>query len=187
MDSLDYYALASRMVGSATRRLSIPYVAHQDFEDFAQAGALEAWQASERTGRTDARYLCGAARRGIIREIVLRWSGHNPRATLPVENAEGEPLDLPVADAEPRVGLPEEVTAPLWQMLYASRKHAGGERATQAADRDLAILWLISRGFSNEGIAQELGQSPANIRRYRVEIRERLEHIAGESYAMTVP
>lgn len=181
MDSLNYRELAERMVGSATRRLSIPHVSHQDFEDFAQAGALEAWRAAQVTGRMDARYLCGAARRGIIREIVLRWAGHNPRATLSIENIEGESLDLPAADDEPRVGLPEEITVPLWEMLYASRKRAGGERAAQAADRDLAILWFISRGFSNEGIAQELGQSPANIRRYRVDIRERLERIANQS------
>jgi len=51
----------------------------------------------------------------------------------------------------------------------------GGVRGYNASKRDAKICSLILAGYGNEGIAQELGISRGSVRRYRTDIRNRLE------------
>ncbi len=167
----DCYKIARQMIRPSLRTMHMDYASAQDKEDFAQEGAFEAWKA-QAAGHTEIRYLCGAARRAIIRYIAIQWAGGSIYAQAWGIGADGDDEDIAAAEIELRRGLPEAITRRLWVRLADER--GASPRAQAACDRDVALAYLISRGYNSPAIAQELGQTPANIRRYRTELRRRL-------------
>ena len=58
--------------------------------------------------------------------------------------------------------------------MMAARSQKRG-RAVYAAARDANIILMLLQGFSYEGIAMELGISPASVRRYASVARAHIE------------
>lgn len=75
-----------------------------------------------------------------------------------------------------RDGLPDEIRGELERRLLALRKKQG-ERGRRAARRDVAILNLIAQGYSDEGIALEIGATYASVRTYRKHLKNSLKSI----------
>lgn len=69
-----------------------------------------------------------------------------------------------------------DVAQELLAAFYGQRAKQGC-RGAEAAIRDVAILDMVQQGYCDDGIALELGLAPASIKRYRNQIRRRLEHI----------
>ena len=62
--------------------------------------------------------------------------------------------------------------------LAAKRPAAAAwERGRRAASRDVAILNLIAQGYSDEGIALEIGATYASVRTYRKHLKNSLKSI----------
>ncbi len=166
----DCYQIARQMIRPALRTMHMDYASAQDQEDFAQEGAFEAWKA-QAAGHTEIAYLCGAARRAIVRFIAMQWAGSSQYAQA-WGGRDDEAEEIAAPEIELRRGLPEVITRRLWKRLADER--GASPRAQAACERDVALAYLISKGYKSSAIALELGQSPANIRRYRVELRRRL-------------
>ena len=86
-----------------------------------------------------------------------------------------------------RSPLPTEISAALMNEFFAQRrpsgpKHnaenrSGGQRRMAAAARDTLIVDLIFQGYSDEGIALELGTTYYSVRTWRGQIKRRLRHM----------
>jgi len=62
--------------------------------------------------------------------------------------------------------------------IFLQQRRKRGDRGAAAAKRDAKILSLLVAGYSDDGIALELSLSPTSVKRYRNQIRRRLEAIA---------
>lgn len=177
-DTAAAYAIAERMLHSALWRGSIYYaLTAQDREDLLQEAVTEMWRAAVVSDRTDAGWLAGAARKAIFRFTARIWFGRNsprPGRTVPLEDYENgdERFTQPDSD-EDRPGINEHVTQAVWSRLYGERSKQGA-RGEQATDRDVAILYLLTKGYSTAAIAVELDIPEVSIKTYRARLRTRL-------------
>ncbi len=80
------------------------------------------------------------------------------------------------ARAEEREGLSYEISERLYAHFLKQRKR-GGKRTQDAAARDLAIIQMVTEGYTNEGIAHVLGLSPNSIPALRKLIRRALRKL----------
>jgi DNA-binding CsgD family transcriptional regulator len=141
---------------------------------------VQAWL---RTGRQDAGYMAGAARQAIWRWIVRVWfgrSGPRPGSTVALaafaDDADACAAPEPV---ETRRGLDEDITAAVWQRLFAARQKRGA-RGEAATDRDVTILLLVTRGYSNAAIAKTLDIPKDSVKVYRACLRKKLREWSTE-------
>lgn len=171
------YVLAEKMLRSALRRGDIYYaLTAQDREDLLQEAVCEMWRAAVLTGRTDAGYLAGAARKAIFYFVTRIWFGrYNPRpgSLRPLLTDEDGDDSTLAPDPEHRAGVSTEITAAVWQRLYAERVKKG-RRGEDATDRDVAILYLLTRGYRTTAIAAELDIPANSVKTYRARLRARL-------------
>jgi DNA-directed RNA polymerase specialized sigma24 family protein len=175
------YSLARVMVRAAIARDVIHYgLTEEDFEDFLQEAVAEMWRAYRRTGRADRPYLAGAARFAIRRYALrLRFGRSSPRPSRVASLTEAEDI-LPVQPPpEFRPGLSADVLSAVRARLLAIRQKRG-QRGAQAADILCRILLLVSRGYSNVAIAQELGLPLNTVKVYRARLRAALRGWAAE-------
>lgn len=94
------------------------------------------------------------------------------------------------AAATSRDPLPQEISAELFSAFYAQRKpsgphngaehRSGGQRRIAAAARDALIVDLLYQGYSDEGIALEIGTTYLSVRTYRKQIKNRLRKMSAE-------
>jgi len=160
--------LAKKAVRCALVRLGHPAVTSADFEDMEQEAAAALWQ-SQGHGENYA-FVC-ARNAATNWYIGFVWGVHRkdvqPHAT-PVADAQALPEDEAdwhiAPEPESRGGIPPEMHLKVLDIFQNAR--------------DVAILQLVLEGYTNEGIAQELGLTPASIKRYRSEIRRKLEEEA---------
>ena len=174
------YAIAERMLDSAIARGKTFYrLSDMDREDVIQEAVAEQVQAWLRTGRQDAGYMAGAARQAIWRWIVRQWYGRSsprPGHTVDLDAGCDDGDVREIAAPEPSAadhGVSEAVTAAVWRRLYAERGKQGA-RGEAATDRDVTILHLVTRGYSNAAIAQELALPLDSVKTYRARTRARM-------------
>lgn len=92
------------------------------------------------------------------------------------QTEDGEDLDVP--DSSPSTGrfLRPELAKALEQAFLAQRSKRGA-RGEKAAARDVRILDMRIRGYSFDGIAVELGCTPASAESWQRDVRARLRRI----------
>ena len=61
---------------------------------------------------------------------------------------------------------------------FLQQRNKKGDRGRKAAARDVKILEMIIQGYSNDGIALEIGSTPTSVATYRKQIRRRLADFA---------
>ena len=152
-----------------------------DFADAVQAGAENAWRAYiANGGRADdpASFLYAAARNGVLRWLFREWRGKRSVCyAVQLDRIVETSIDQ---DTRPWSRVLEESELPaIWQLCYNARSKRG-ERGEWAADADVAILYLLSLGYSNAAIGRELGMSQDNVAEYRSNLKIRLSRIAQE-------
>lgn len=86
-----------------------------------------------------------------------------------------------------REPLPQEISAALFEEFFKQRKpsgpragaenRTGGKRRLAAAARDTLIVDLLWQGYSDEGVAMEIGCTYYSLRTYRRQIKDRLRSI----------
>lgn len=170
---MNYYKYAKTGASQACALLNI-WLSPDDFEDAVQAAALGVWKA-EQSGRARSKpaYFYGAARREAVKFIVRELFAHNPLSN---------PLSDEIAEITPpdQGGLAPDMRPQVWRILYNSRQKRG-QRGASAATRDMVILDLRLKGYSDEAIAAEIGSNANNVRCYRQRIRDRLKaHLANK-------
>lgn len=122
-------------------------------------------------------FLCG--KRAVVvarRKQAKNWDQLHlddlPMSPLFDEHYESEPLD-------------SEINNALLNEFYQQRVKRG-ERGLEAAMQEVLILDLLHQGWSDEGIALELGIAWWSVRTYRNRIRERLRILA-EKKNISIP
>jgi DNA-binding NarL/FixJ family response regulator len=154
----------------ARQRLNLWSVTSQDREDITQAAALGSIKAKVKNDNEsyEFRSALNEAMKFILSQVFER--GATTRFE-DYENYEGEPEFVNQFEIN---------ESKLADMFLAHRKKKG-RRGYEASRRDARICKLILAGYGNVGIAQELGISEHNVRRYRTDIRDRLKKIAKEA------
>ena len=77
-------------------------------------------------------------------------------------------------EEDTRLLLIEAAAPTIIEIMMAARSQKRG-RAVYAAARDANIILMLLQGFSYEGIAMELGISPASVRQYASVARAHIE------------
>jgi len=180
------YAIAERMVRSAMARDVIHYgVSQDDYMDFVQEAVAEMWQAFRRTNRVDARYLAGAARAAIRRYALrLRFGRSSVRPGRLVSLDAYQMNDDRVAAQDGDGGHTTRDLSAIREYLVSSRRR--NSRSERAADREMAILALVLKGYRNDAIAGELEIPVNTVKTYRQRIRNRLRAFEKERKRVTV-
>ena len=155
---------------AAKNKLNIANLTTQEYEDVEASAALGSTKAQKSNNHTDV-YEFVAARNEAMKFILSQIfeKGKTTRFEN-YENYEGEPEFVSQFEID------ESRLTDLFLKFRSKR----GRRGYEASLRDAKICKMILAGYSNEGIAQELGQSPDNVRRYRTDIRRRLTKIAAK-------
>lgn len=82
-------------------------------------------------------------------------------------------------------GLSPDVAAQLAELLLKCRAKRG-ERGKRAAWRDVQICDFLSRGYSDDGIALEMGLSYTSVREYRKRLKEKLRQLTVGNFSDTI-
>ena len=175
------YDLARIMIRAAIARDIVHYgLTDEEFQDFLQEAVTEMWSAYRRTGRADRPYLAGAARFAIRRYALrLRYGRTSPRPSRVASLTDAEDTLPSQSPSEPRPGLSTDIINAVRVRLLAVRRKRG-QRGAQAAEILCRILLLVSRGYSNAAIAQELGLPLNTVKVYRARLRAALRGWAAE-------
>lgn len=167
--------MLGKLIGGAAKaaknRLNAYHLTEQDRQDIVGSAALGSVRGQDQEpGNSSYEFVCAKneAMRFIISQIFE--TGKTSRLA-DYENYEG--------DAE--FVSPLEVSESQLADLFLKHRSKKGQRGYNASLRDAKICNLILAGHSNDGIAQELGISPHNVRRYRTDIRKRLAKIAQDA------
>jgi len=138
------------------------------------------WRAYLKTGRADRPYLAGAARFAIRRYALrLRFGRTSPRPGRVASLTDAEDALPTQSPSEPRPGLSADILSAVRARLLAVRQKRG-QRGAQAADILCQVLLLVSRGYSNAAIAQELELPLNTVKVYRARLRATLRGWAAE-------
>lgn len=129
------------------------------YADMYQQAALRIVEA----GASDDRSMFRCARCGVAQEYNRYRKEMAAQVTLMQIRRTG------FADG----GLPPNVRSDLAKIFLECRNKRG-DRGRTAASRDAAILDLLARGYSDDGIALELGISWYSVREYRKIIKRNL-------------
>ena len=155
----------------AKNRLNVEHLTPQDNEDVLAAAALGSVKAQLSERHTDVYEFVSAknqAMKFILSQIFEKGK------TVRFEDYEHYESE---SEFVSQFKIDEGQLADMF-LKHRSKK---GRRGYEASLRDARICKLILASYSNEAIAQELGISPHNIRRYRTDIRTRLTKIAQET------
>lgn len=96
------------------------------------------------------------------------------RYTKPLQLEDINEMDRSFDTYDVVSNLSPEQLATLRSILLSGRIKRGS-RGEQAAKRDVQILDLLARGYTNQGICQELGLPYSSVVSYRGRIREALQ------------
>lgn len=158
-----------KLIGGAAKVAKIKtqaaHLTNQDYEDTVGAAALGAvkGQSYQPDNQT---YEFACAKREAIGFIINQVFEQGRTSSL---------QDYTDYEKEPEFVSPLQVSESQLADLFLKHRKKKGRRGYNAAVRDAKICNLILAGYSNAGIAQELGISEHNIRRYRTDIRKRLK------------
>lgn len=153
---------------AAKNKLNCDRLSNQDYEDVVSSATLGSLKAQASPKHSPV-YEFVAAKNEAVKFIISQvFKGGSTDRLKDLENYEGEPEFISQLEID------ESQLADMFLKHRVKR----GQRGYKASRRDARICKLILEGYSNEGIAQELGQSPHNIRRYRTDIRHRLREVA---------
>ena len=155
---------------AARQKLKLWSDTQEDRNDIYQAAALGSVKAKKVTDND--RYEFQAAKNEAMKFIISQIfeSGKTTRFE-DYENYESNP------EFVSQLEIDENQLAD----LFLKHREKKGQRGYDASKRDAQICKLILSGYGNLGIAQEMGISKHNIRRYRTDIRARLQKIAQET------
>lgn len=164
-------SVLGEMIGGAAKsariRLNTSDLTEQDYQDVVGSAALgsvkgQKWQPDNQSYE----FVCAKneAMSFILTQIFD--NGHTSHLQ-DYEDYEGEPQFVSPLEVS------ENQLADLF-LKYRSKK---GRRGYNASLRDAKICNLILAGYSNDGIGQEMDISAHNVRRYRTDIRARLQKI----------
>lgn len=104
----------------------------------------------------------------------LKGHWHLRTASWPAEWEEGEKIQVsPSTGRRLRREFAEALTE-----AFLDQRVKKGARGAAAASRDVSILDLSIQGYSDDGIAMELGCTPASAKSWRRDIKARLRRIA---------
>jgi DNA-directed RNA polymerase specialized sigma24 family protein len=190
--SLDTYytypELVRRAVCSGIRKLNQSF-RNQDFEDMLQLAWMRVWQYAQ---DREPAYQFQTARSAVYNwffrfDLEKRATGdelvpHHHSLEEMMETETGE-LNLAETVIEDRVGnLPigeNELVEMLAQTRvgYHSKHEWQRARSRSAAAKDARIITLLAQGYTNFGIAQEMGISPDQVRARRSRIRKALSSL----------
>lgn len=164
-----------KLIGGAAKaakaRLNTYYLTEQDRQDVVGSAALGSVRGqAQEPGNFSYEFVCAKneAMSFILTQIFD--NGHTSHLQ-DYEHYEGEPQFVSTL----------EVSESQLADLFLKHRSKKGRRGYSASLRDAKICNLILAGHSNNGIAQELGISPHNVRRYRTDIRKRLAKIAQDA------
>ncbi len=164
-----------KLIGGAAKaaknRLNAADFTPQDYQDVVGSAALGAVRGrGKEPGNSSYEFVCAKneAMRFILTQIFDK--GHTSHLQ-DYESYEGEPQFIS----------PLEVSESRLADLFLKHRSKKGRRGKNASLRDAKICNLILAGYSNDGIAQEMGISRHNVRRYRTDIRARLAKIAQQA------
>ena len=183
-----YPELVRRAVCSGVRKLHTA-IPDRDLEDMLQRAWMRVWQyARDR----EPEYQFVTARSAVYEwyfrfDLEGRAEGVKERVYhhQSLEEMETEDGELNIAEtvAEDRVGnLPiseDELTEMLakTRVGYHSTYEWQRARSRAAAEKDARIITLLAQGYTNFGIAYELGISPDHVRARRSRIRKALSSL----------
>lgn len=153
-----------------------------DYEDMRQEAALAIWQHLDKGEKYALSCGINAALKWY-RFYVLDWH-RNDKIPQPTPQSES----IKIAESENGDSLIEkflatdfdsyildtEIIESLIELFLAARIKKG-QRGLEAATRDARIVAMLCEGYSDIGIAQELGTKTENIKKYRQHIRKVLE------------
>lgn len=195
----DLYGAAYVASQKAFQRVNIPpHLRHRFMADAKQ----EAAEALIRCNGKSKNYAFAAARRQVamwVFEFLREDKSHRndgnyirvEHVALEPENELGEALNprwmldvtagndpesiiIRQEEAAEFEDLLDEIADIILDIMKSSRKQQVG-RAAKAAVRDTNIILLALQGYNAEGIANELGDTPSNIRIYWRACRQRIE------------
>ena len=167
--------MLGKLIGGAAKvarsKLNVGDLTPQDYEDVLGAAALGSAQAQK--ARPDNEPYEFISARNVAMNFIVRqiFEKGRPGTLQDYEGYEGESEFVS----------PLEVSESQLADLFLKHRKKKGRRGYSASLRDAKICNLILSGYSNAGIAQEMGITADNVRRYRTDIRDRLSKIAQES------
>lgn len=144
----------------------------EDWQDATQEAALKIWLVRQGAPHAGEGYLFNAARSAVY-DWLRGWLRH-PRGGTILDY-----LDYPAEDGAAGSRIDERQIDALAPMLAQARRKAYGwtERHIQ---QEIALLKLLLRGVSIDGIGMELGLSRRNVYAIRERLLPRLKRIAQE-------
>lgn len=155
---------------AAKTKLNIGHLTRQDYDDLISSAALGSIKAQNSPKHSEI-YEFVAAKNEAMKFIISQVFEKGTTVRFEdYENYEGEPEFVSQFEID---------EAKLADMFLKHRTKRG-QRGYDASLRDAKICKLILEAYSNEGIAQEMEISPHNVRRYRTDIRNRLNKIADD-------
>ncbi len=158
----------------AKNNLNVAHLTAQEYEDVLASAALGATKAQKSPKHTEI-YEFVAAKNEAMKFIISQI--FEKGTVVRFEDYEGELEFVSQSQLEIDEGLLAD--------MFLKHRVKRGRRGYEASLRDARICKLILGGYGNEGIAQEMGISPHNVRRYRTDIKLRLNKIIeekGENY-----
>lgn len=180
MDARTILELAEQSTRTVRKRHDRWSWTREDFEDACQEAAAGIVRAlRDYPGRSNGYYVRAgeqAATRYAFRRTSVRDASKllDYAGAAPLEQRRGYHDGRPWSRE-----LTEEETRRVWRLLYEARSKRG-VRGAEAADRDTAILLLLSRGWTHALIAERMGLTRNHVHKYRQDIRRRLERIAAQ-------
>lgn len=159
----------AQLIGGAAKlaglTLNVAPLTSQEREDVSASAALGYVKGSQK-GQPE-RYEFRAAKNEAMKFIIDQVFKHGQTSQL----REGDALDDLGAEIESEFQVDESHLAD----LFLKQRTKKGGRGWDASKRDAKICALILAGYGNVGIAHELSISRGSVRRYRTDIRKRLE------------